>query len=117
MHCQKGEKFELEMACWTCLEGFQVVSSHFWALLCAGLTGQGHWSDRCECWFCTHDAHRSDRSTPPVRAELLQLPCFKWCLACFRPGGGALVQGELACVQGELFVVVRALIRWFALFA
>jgi hypothetical protein len=28
-----------------------------------------------------------------------------------------LVQGELACVQGELFVVFRALVRWFALFA
>jgi hypothetical protein len=35
----KGEKFELEMAYWTHLEGFQVVSSHFWALLYTGLTG------------------------------------------------------------------------------
>jgi hypothetical protein len=52
-----------------------------------------------------------------VRAELLQLPCFKWCFACIRPGGVALVQGELACVQGELFVVFRALVWWFALFA
>jgi hypothetical protein len=52
-----------------------------------------------------------------VRAELLQLPCFKWCLACIRPGGVALVQGELACVQGELLVVFRALVWWFALFA
>jgi hypothetical protein len=34
----KGEKFELEMACWMHLEGFQVVSSHFWALVCTGLT-------------------------------------------------------------------------------
>jgi hypothetical protein len=24
------------------LEGFQVVSSHFWTLLCTGLTGRGH---------------------------------------------------------------------------
>jgi hypothetical protein len=54
----KGEKFKLEMACWTHLEGFQVVSSHFWALLCTGLTGQGH---RCECWSCAHVKHRSDR--------------------------------------------------------
>jgi hypothetical protein len=51
-----------------------------------------------------------------VRAELLQLPCFKWCLACIRPGGVALVQGELACVQGEPFVLF-ALVWWFALFA
>jgi hypothetical protein len=41
-----GEKFELEMACWMHLEGFQVVSSHFWVLLCTGLTGRGHRSDR-----------------------------------------------------------------------
>jgi hypothetical protein len=45
----KGEKFELEMAYWMHLEGFQVVSSHFWALVCTGLTGQGHRSDRSEC--------------------------------------------------------------------
>jgi hypothetical protein len=36
-----GEKFVLEMACWMHLENFQVVSSHFWALVCTGLTGQG----------------------------------------------------------------------------
>jgi hypothetical protein len=36
----KGEKFELEMACWMYLESFQVVLSHFWALLHTGLTGQ-----------------------------------------------------------------------------
>jgi hypothetical protein len=35
----KGGKFELGMAYWTHLEGFQVVSNHFWALLCSGLTG------------------------------------------------------------------------------
>jgi hypothetical protein len=35
---------------------------------------------------------------------LLQLPCFQ--LVCMHSSkGGALVQGELACVQGELFVV------------
>jgi hypothetical protein len=45
----KGEKFELEMACWTHLEGFQVVSSHFRGLLCTGLTGEEQRSDRYEC--------------------------------------------------------------------
>jgi hypothetical protein len=35
----KGEKFVLEMACWIHLEGFQVVLSHFMALVCTGLTG------------------------------------------------------------------------------
>jgi hypothetical protein len=28
----------------------------------------------------------------------------RW-LACIHPGGVAFVQGEIACVQGELFVV------------
>jgi hypothetical protein len=36
-------------------------------------------------------------------------PVFRW-FACIRPGGVALVQGELACVQGELFVVFEL---WF----
>jgi hypothetical protein len=31
--------------------------------------------------------------------------CFAMCFACIRPRGVALVQGELACVQGELFVI------------
>jgi hypothetical protein len=35
----KGEKFQLEMACRMHLEGFQVVSSLFWALFCIGVTG------------------------------------------------------------------------------
>jgi hypothetical protein len=67
-------------------------------MLGTGLTGGGDRSDRSRlsCWSC---------------------PVFKWCFACIRPGGGALVQGELACVQGELFVVFRALVWWFALFA
>jgi hypothetical protein len=107
----KGEKFELEMAYWMHLEGFQVVSSHFCALVCTGQTG--------ECWSCSHVAHRSDGwcwPVWPVRAELLQLPCFKWCLACICPGGVALVQGEFACVQGELFVVFvtpRVFAQWW----
>jgi hypothetical protein len=57
----KGEKFELEMACWMHLEGFQVVSNHFWPLVCTGLTGRGHWSDRSECWSSAHAEHRSNR--------------------------------------------------------
>jgi hypothetical protein len=47
-----------------------------------------------------------------VRADVVAAALFS-----SGPGGGALVQGELACVQGELFVVVRAVLRWFALFA
>jgi hypothetical protein len=57
----KREKFELEMACWMHLEGFQVVLSHFWALLHTSLTGHGHQSDRSERWPCSYVGHRSDR--------------------------------------------------------
>jgi hypothetical protein len=35
----------------------------------------------------------------------MQLLCFLQEVACIHPGGVALVQGELACVMGELFVV------------
>jgi hypothetical protein len=108
----KGEKFKLEMACWMHLEGFQVVSSNFWALVCTGLTGRGHRSNRSECWSCSHVAHRSDQwcwSVWPVRAELLQLPCFKWCLAVIRPG-------ELHWFRGSLHVC-RGSSSWFLSFA
>jgi hypothetical protein len=70
-------------------------------MLGTGLSGGGDRSDRCEL-------------------KLLRLSCFQvvfnW-FACIRPREVALVQGELACVQGELFVVVRALVWWFALFS
>jgi hypothetical protein len=44
----KGENFELVLGYWMHLEGFQVVLSHFWALLHTGLTSWGHRSDRSE---------------------------------------------------------------------
>jgi hypothetical protein len=40
----------------------------------------------------------------------VQLLSFVKRFACIRPGGVALVQGELACVKGELFVVFEL---WF----
>jgi hypothetical protein len=90
-----------------------VVTSHFWALVCTGLTCQSVGPVHMLGTGLTGGGDRSDRS------ELSWCSCsvfFKW-FACIRPGGVALVQGELACVQGELFVVVRALVWWFALFA
>jgi hypothetical protein len=108
----KGEKFDLEMACWTHLEGFQVVSSHFWVLLYTGLTGVSADPVHILGTGLTGGDDRSDRR----ELKLLQLPCFQ--LVCMHSSrGGALFQGELACVQGELFVVFRALFWWFALFA
>jgi hypothetical protein len=116
----KGEKFELEMTCWMHLEGFQVVSSYFWALCASvwpvevtGLNGQSAGSVHMLGTGLTGGGDRSDRS------ELSWCSCsvFFKCFACIHPGGVALVQGELACVQGELFVVFRALVWWFGLFA
>jgi hypothetical protein len=40
----------------------------------------------------------------------MQLLCFMRWFACICPGGVTLVQGELASVQGELFVVFEF---WF----
>jgi hypothetical protein len=57
-------------------------------------------------------AHRSDR-----RARLKQLLFFALWFACIHLGGVALVQGELACVQGGALCVFRALVWWFVLFA
>jgi hypothetical protein len=91
------------------LEGLQVVSSHLWALLCTGLTGWGHLSNRSECWSYSQVEHRSDRWCRPislVRVELLQLLCFMKWFTCICLEGVVLVQGELACVQVELFVVL-----------
>jgi hypothetical protein len=109
----KGKKFELEMACWKHLECFQVVLSHFWALLHTGLTGQSAGPVHMLGTGLTGGGDRSDRSEMNWCGRSV---FFKW-FACNRPGGVALVQGELACVQGELFVVFRALVWWFALFA
>jgi hypothetical protein len=58
----KGEKFELEMACWMHLEGFQVVSSQFWALVCTGLTDQSACSVHMLGTGLTGGSDRSDRS-------------------------------------------------------
>jgi hypothetical protein len=58
----KGGKFELEMACWMHFEGFQVVSSHFWALVCNGLTGQSVGPVHMLGTGLTGGVDRSDRS-------------------------------------------------------
>jgi hypothetical protein len=97
----KGEKFEHVLGYWMLLEGFQVVSRHFWALWCTGLTGYSVGPVHMLRTGRTGGVDRSNRS------ELSWCSCFvfvEW-FACIRPRGVALVQGELACVQGELFVV------------
>jgi hypothetical protein len=62
--------------------GLTGVVPRCWAILPTGLTGEDDRSDRSELSYCS--------------CSIL----FKW-FACIRPGGVALVQGELACVQGE----------------
>jgi hypothetical protein len=108
----KWEKFELEMACRMHLEGFQVVSSHFWALVCTGLTGQGHQSVRSECWPCSYDGHRSDRwwwPVWPVRAELMQLLCFLQVVCMLSSRGSCIGSG------GSLHVCRRSSLWLFEL--
>jgi hypothetical protein len=82
----KGEKFELEMAYWMHLEGFQVVSSHFWALLHTGLTyltGQSVGPVHMLPTGLTGGVDRSDWSG----LSCCSCPVSKWCHAYFRPGG------------------------------
>jgi hypothetical protein len=65
-------------------------------ILGTGLTGGEDRSDRCEL-------------------KVLQLPYFQ--VVCMHSSRGRCIgSGELACVQGELFVVFRALLWWFVLF-
>jgi hypothetical protein len=124
MHCQQGGEV---WAWFGLLHAFRRFPSGFELILSSGsfpggigLTGEGHRSDRCSSQVLGDLAHRSDRwgwLVWQVRAELLKLLCFMWCFACIHLGGVALVQGELAGVQGELFVVFWALVCWFTLFA
>jgi hypothetical protein len=116
----KGKKFELVLGCWMHLEGFQVISRHFWALLHTGLTGRGHRSYRSECWSCAHVEHQSNRwwwPVWPLRAELMQLLCFLRVvglhssrLSCIGSGGACTCAGGALCG-------FRALVWWFPLFA
>jgi hypothetical protein len=76
-----------------------------------GLTGQSAHPDHILHTGLTGGVDRSDRSG----LSCCSCPVFKWCLACIRPGGVALVQGELACVQGELFVDFVSMCRAVAL--
>jgi hypothetical protein len=72
-----------------------------WSVDVTGLTGQSAGPIHMLHTSLTGGVDRSDRS------ELSWCSCsvfFKW-FACIHPGGVALVHGELACVQVELFVV------------
>jgi hypothetical protein len=117
MQCQQGGE---GWACFGLLHAFRRFPSGFELFLSSssfqmviGLTCVIHRSDRCGSQVLGDFAHRSDRWGWPVwlvRAKLKQLLYFARWFACIRPRGVALVHGELACVQGELFVVFEL---WF----
>jgi hypothetical protein len=104
----KGEKFKLEMACWMHLEGFQVVSSHLWALVCTSLTGQGHRSDQSECWPCSHVAHRFDGGSDRSGLSCCSCPVSTGVLHAF-------VQGELHWFRGSWHVCRGSSLSFFEL--
>jgi hypothetical protein len=117
----KGDKFELEMVCWMHLEGFQVVSSHFWALGCTpiwpvevtGLTSQSAGPVLMLHTGLTGGVDQSDRSG---------LSCCS-----YHVSSGVLhafVQRELHWLRGGLHVCrgsslwfFELLVWWFALYA
>jgi hypothetical protein len=114
MHCQQGGEV---WACFGLLNAFRRFSGGFEPFLGSVV----HRSDRLwsPVWpvksvgpvhmllsGLTGGVDRSDTSEP----RWCSCSVFvKWC-ACIRPGGVPLFQGELACVQGELFVVFEL---WF----
>jgi hypothetical protein len=120
MHCQQGG----EVWAWNgLLDAFRRFSGGFEPFLRSVV----HWSDRsrspvwpvrvlvlCTCWAPVWPVVVIGLTG--VSWSCCSCPVFKW-FACIHPGWGALVQGELACVQGELFVVFRVMFRGFALFA
>jgi hypothetical protein len=109
----KGEKFELEMAWWMHLEGFHVVSSHFWALLVTGLTGVSAGPVHMLGTGLTGGDDRSDRCV----LKLLQLPCFQLVLHAFVQGEVHWFRGSLHVCRGSSLWLFELCFRWFALFA
>jgi hypothetical protein len=97
----KGEKFELEMAYWMHLEGFQVVSSHFWALVCTGLTGQSAGPVHMLHTGLTGGVDQSDRSG----LSCCSYPISSGVLHAFVQGKVHWFRGSLHVCRGELFVV------------
>jgi hypothetical protein len=108
----KGEKFEHVLGYWMHLEGFQVVLSHFWDLLCTGLTGCGHRSGRSRVlalFTCCS-------AVWPVALTGLTGQSRDDVAALFSSSGvHAFVQGEFHCFRGSLHVC-RGSSLWFSSF-
>jgi hypothetical protein len=108
----KGEKFELKLACYTHLEGFQVVSSYFWAQAVSQVAsawpvrGTGLTDVVPRCWAIlstglTGEGDRSDRS---------EMSCCSCSVSC--GVSHVFVQGELHWCRGSLHVC-RGSSLWF----
>jgi hypothetical protein len=113
----KGEKFGLEMACWMHLEGFQMVLSHFWALLVTGLTSVSAGPVHMLGTGLTGGDDRSDR----CELKVLQLPYFQVvCMhssrgRCIGSGGACMCAGGALCGCSSFVSVVCTLCLSFAL--
>jgi hypothetical protein len=109
MHCQQGGE---GWAWFGLLHAFRRFPSGFELFLSLdsfpggiGLTSEVHRSDQCSSQVLGDLVHRSDRS------EQRWSSCSVCEVVCIHSSRGvALVQGELACVQGEIFVVFEF---WF----
>jgi hypothetical protein len=100
----KGEKFELELACCTLLEGFQVVSSYFWSLVVSQVAsvwpvwGTGLTGVVPRCWAILSTGLTGEG----VRSDRWEL---SWCGYFVSWGGShAFIQGELHWFRGSLHV-------------
>jgi hypothetical protein len=119
MHCQQGGEL---WSCFGLLDAFGRCSGGFepfLALFVTSLTSRGDWSDRSECWPCSHVVHRSDQwwwPVWPVRAKLMQLLCFHQvvCMhssrgSCIGSGGACICAGGALCGFSSFGLVVCAL--------
>jgi hypothetical protein len=69
-----------------------------WPVEVTGLTGQSAGPVHMLHTSLTSGVDRSDR----LGLNCCSWPVFKWCFACSRPGGVALVQGACMCAGGAL---------------
>jgi hypothetical protein len=115
----KGDKFELQMACCTLLEGFQVISSYFWALAVSQVAsawpvrGTGLAGVLPRCWAIlspvwpvrvTGLTGESRADAAALLHEVVRMHSSKG--TCIGSGGACMCAGGALCG-------FRALVWWF----
>jgi hypothetical protein len=119
----KGEKFEHDLACYMHLEGFQVVSSYFWARAVSqvasawpvrytGLTGV---VPRCWEILSTGVTNVVDQSDWSEQGRSSCSVCEVVCMHSSR--GSCIGSGGVCMCAGGALCGFRTLDWWFALFA